>query len=86
MKCPDCQEELVAYLEGLLSPEREVDVARHLEVCPVCRAQAEEHARQLAAPDGCFAAAFRDRGRLGQREHARRAGVKLLPGSAHPQQ
>jgi outer membrane lipoprotein-sorting protein len=39
MNCTECQENLVAGLEGLLRPEQTVQCRAHLESCPECRAE-----------------------------------------------
>ncbi len=44
MKCSECQEELIGYLEGLLERERQAEVDQHLRECSVCRAEADAHA------------------------------------------
>jgi hypothetical protein len=38
MNCVDCQENLVANLEGMLDPQTAADCRRHLENCPACQA------------------------------------------------
>lgn len=42
-------EDLTAFADGALSPERRAAVARHLEGCPECRAERERIAGALAA-------------------------------------
>ena len=44
MKCSECQEELIGYLEGLLERDRQAEVDEHLRECSVCRAEADAHA------------------------------------------
>ncbi len=39
MNCAECQELLVAGLEGLLEAARKQAVMDHLKTCPACRAQ-----------------------------------------------
>ena len=41
MNCFDCQENLVAFLEGMLDPQTAADCRQHLDDCPVCRAARE---------------------------------------------
>jgi len=42
MNCAECQERLVAYLEGLLKEVPKQAVLDHLRTCPVCRAQCKD--------------------------------------------
>ncbi|UCC31321.1 MAG: zf-HC2 domain-containing protein [Phycisphaerales bacterium] len=42
MSCGQCQELLTAYVEGLLDPQQEHDVGKHLETCPPCQADVTE--------------------------------------------
>lgn len=42
MNCARCQELLTAYVEGLLDPQQEHDVGKHLEVCAPCRTDVTE--------------------------------------------
>jgi len=44
MKCSECQEQLIGYLEGLLERGRQGEVDQHLRECSVCRAEADAHA------------------------------------------
>ncbi len=46
MDCQQCQEQLAAYVEGLLGRKEQHEVASHLQDCLRCRADAEEF-RQL---------------------------------------
>ncbi|MCK4294179.1 MAG: zf-HC2 domain-containing protein [Planctomycetes bacterium] len=39
MKCADCKEFLVAYVEGLLPEPQKQTVTSHLKACPACRAE-----------------------------------------------
>ncbi len=41
MNCSECQELLVVYGEGLLDRQKEQGVARHLQSCRACRAEAD---------------------------------------------
>ncbi len=45
MNCAECQESLVGYIEGVLGKSGAQAVASHLQDCPACRAEADEHAR-----------------------------------------
>lgn len=45
MNCPECRDQLVAYLEELLDPQRNSAVAEHLASCPACREEAAEQRR-----------------------------------------
>ena len=42
MNCNECQENLVAYVEGLLDQQQGRDVRAHVQGCPTCRAEAAE--------------------------------------------
>lgn len=42
MNCADCQDNLVAHLEGLLKEQQISELESHLRYCPVCSAEAEE--------------------------------------------
>ncbi len=44
MKCSECQEDLIGYLEGLLERDRQAEVDEHLRECSLCRAEADAHA------------------------------------------
>jgi len=51
MKCSDCQRNMVAYLDGELTPQVRLRLARHLEQCPMCYAvyvHERDMARELA--------------------------------------
>jgi hypothetical protein len=41
MNCDDCQENLVANLEGVLDPQTAADCRRHVEGCPACKSVEE---------------------------------------------
>lgn len=44
MNCPECQQHLIAHMEGLLDGRREGDLVTHLQACPTCQSEATEHA------------------------------------------
>jgi anti-sigma factor RsiW len=48
MNCNECLENLVAYLEGSVSPDRRARLQAHLEICEPCRAERDAlaHLRQ----------------------------------------
>jgi hypothetical protein len=46
MNCPQCQEQLAAYIEDLLVDQEKDAVASHLRDCSKCRLEADQH-RQL---------------------------------------
>ena len=54
MNCSECQEQLTAYVEGLLEPQSAREVARHVEGCAACAAEAAEHRtlRERLVADG----------------------------------
>ena len=39
MNCAECQDDLVAYIEGLLDREASLECRAHLEACAGCRAE-----------------------------------------------
>ncbi len=43
------REDLTAFLDGALAPDRAGEVARHLESCPACRAERDRLAQAIAA-------------------------------------
>ena len=45
MNCSQCQEDLVAYVEGVLDDETAGTVASHLGQCPACGSEADRIAR-----------------------------------------
>jgi anti-sigma factor RsiW len=45
MKCQNCREHLIAYIEGVLEPGKAEELGRHLEGCAACSGLMEEHAR-----------------------------------------
>ncbi len=47
MKHP--HDDLTAFLDGALAPERAGEVARHLDACPACRAERDRLASAIAA-------------------------------------
>jgi outer membrane lipoprotein-sorting protein len=57
MNCSQCQEELVAYVEGLLDPAQAQRLEVHLADCPGCRSELEELRRlvDLLDHDGSVA-------------------------------
>jgi hypothetical protein len=42
MNCQQCREELVAYLEGLLDPRTQEQIASHVAECPACQAEFQD--------------------------------------------
>lgn len=45
MNCSTCENQLTAYVEGLLDPERDREVAAHLTACAACQAHVAEFRR-----------------------------------------
>jgi hypothetical protein len=45
VKCSTCEDQLTAYVEGLLDPEQDREVAAHLSACPACQAYLAEFRR-----------------------------------------
>jgi len=45
MNCLECQENLVAYLEGVLEEQASVGCREHLDACPACRQERDALAR-----------------------------------------
>lgn len=43
MKCKECKEHLVAYVEGYLDSQVEQQIKSHIQQCSNCRAEAEAH-------------------------------------------
>jgi hypothetical protein len=41
MKCSECKDLLIEYIEDLLDAPRKANIERHLEECPMCRKEAE---------------------------------------------
>ena len=58
MNCAECRDNLVAYIEGLLSEEESLQCRTHLESCADCREEyaAFAHLQQRLGARGCSAA------------------------------
>jgi len=48
MKCRECVEFLMAYVDGELPPEQCASFERHMEMCPPCKDYLETYKRTVA--------------------------------------